>query len=105
MLGQAEAAGGQRGLRGLSKIHPAEAAKEVVDGIANKSNEATRNTVGVGQKAISELNKEPTGREIRIQIFERSDGTADTVKSFSAPGATGTDKDRIDTVRRKIGGF
>ena len=105
MLGQAEAAGGQRGLRGLSKIHPAEAAKEVVDGIANKANEATRNTVGVGQKAISELNKEPTGREIRIQIFERSDGTADTVKSFSAPGATGTDKDRIDTVRRKIGGF
>ncbi len=99
---QGEAAGGQRG---LSKMHPAEAAKEAVDGIHNKTNEATQNLIQVGQKAINEMNKEPTGREIQIRIFERSDGTADTVKSFSAPGATGTDKDRIDTVRRKIGGF
>ena len=51
VLTQSEAAGGQGGLRGLSKMHPAEAAKEVVDGIANKTNEAVQNVIGIGQKA------------------------------------------------------
>ena len=102
VLTQSEAAGGQRGLRGLSKLHSAEAVKEIVDGIANKANEATRYTIGIGQKAISELNKKPEessgtqrGSLIIVKIHKQDTSIQVT------PNGSPTLKNQYDTLRFK----